>query len=149
MRYAWLVGIALASCSPEARNIGPGVPQTRPDGSADPRIPLYQGNLYQVAQGGRYFAWYGCQGCHGEGAPDVRNLSDGQWRHGDSFPQVFASIADRHRTLAYGTRVPAEQLWQLTAYVRDLPLHTAEKRHRIAVDQQGEPVGSVWSGPQR
>ena len=33
-------------------------------------------------------------------------------------------------------------------YARDLPLHAPEKLHRQAVDQQAEPVGNSWSGPQ-
>jgi len=145
---ACLLLLACASCSQEARNVGPTVPQTRPRNGADPRIALYQANVDQVSQGGRYFAWYGCQACHGEGATGVRNLADGHWRHGGGFVQVFTSIADRHGTLRYAVRVPPEQLWQLTAYARDLPLHTPEKLHRQAVDQQAEPVGNGWSGPQ-
>ena len=45
----------LAGCTQEARQIGPTVPRTAPVGNADPRIPAYQSNVYQVAQGGRYF----------------------------------------------------------------------------------------------
>jgi mono/diheme cytochrome c family protein len=135
-------------CSKEARDIGPAVPQTRPASASDPRISLYQDNFYQVAQGGRYFAWYSCQGCHGEQAEGVRNLTDGRWRNGGNFDQLFASIADRHGGLAYGARMPVEILWQITAFVADQPLHTPEKRHRQAVDQQAEPVGARWSGPQ-
>ena len=148
LAVACLIALACAGCSQEARNVGPTVPQTRPRDGADPRIALYQANVDQVSQGGRYFAWYGCQACHGEGATGVRNLADGQWRHGGGFDQVFTSIADRHGRLRYAVRVPPEQLWQLTAYARDLPLHTPEKLHRQAVDQRAEPVGNSWSGPQ-
>ncbi len=67
---------ALAACSREARNLGPSLPQTAPTGNADPRIAAYQANLYQVAQGGRYFSWYGCSGCHDDGAPGAANLPE-------------------------------------------------------------------------
>ena len=149
IRAAAFVGlISVTACSKEARNLGPSVPQTAPAGSSDPRIALYQQNFFQIAQGGRYFAWYGCQGCHDEQASGVRNLVDGRWRHGGNFDQLFASIADRHGGLAYGVKVPTEQLWQMTAFVADQPLHPPEKRRRLAVDQQGEPVASTWAGPQ-
>ena len=144
-----VAAFSLSACRQEARDIGPAVPQTRPNGPEDKRIAALQQNAYQIAQGGRYFAWYGCQACHAESAAGVLNLSDGTWRHGGSFDRVFAAIADSHGRLAYSVRVPAEQLWQITAYVRDLPLHTPEKRRRGMVDQKAEPVGSAWSGPMR
>lgn len=148
------LGIALISaaclcgCSKEARTLGPTLPQTRPAANDDPRITAYQDNFYQVAQGGRYFSWYGCSGCHAEGAAGELNLADKNWYRGGGFADVFRSIADRHGHLAFGTRVPVEQLWQLTAYTLDLSQHYPEKRRRVAIDQKAEPQGSSWSGPQ-
>lgn len=141
--------LAAGACSNEARDIGPAVPQTAPRGATDPRIRYYQDNVYQIAQGGRYFSWYGCTGCHAEEAPGWRNLGDGRWRSGGGFDRVYAAIGDGHGAQHYAARLPAEQLWQLTAYVRDLPLHTPEKRRRLAVDQVGEPQGGGWPGPVR
>jgi len=143
-----LLALCLAACSKEARSLGPSLPQTPPAADDDPRIPAYEGNFFQIAQGGRYFAWYGCAACHGETSPGVLDLADGQWRHGGGFAAVFAAIADRHGRLAYRARVPAEQLWQLTAYVRDLPGHFPEKRRRTDLDQQAEPRAATWFGPQ-
>lgn len=147
----WLVGFAaigVSGCSREARDVGPTLPLTAPNGNADPRIALYQDNVAQVAQGGRYFAWYGCSGCHTETSQGAANLPDDRWHRGGGFAQVYATIALGHGPLAYNERVPTEQLWQLTAYVRDLPTHGPEKRRRAAVDQQAEPVGDNWNGPQ-
>jgi cytochrome c oxidase cbb3-type subunit III len=145
---AGLLGcVALSGCRQEARTVGPSVPQTPPGSDDDPRIAAFQGNLYQVAQGGRYFNWYGCSGCHTDAAPGVLNLPDSRWRHGSGFAQVYAAVVDRHGALDFRGRIPTEQLWQLTAYVRDLPKHTPEKRRRLEADQKGEPVGPAWSGP--
>jgi len=135
-------------CSREAREIGVTPPQRPPVGDEDPRIPAYQDNLYQVSEGGRYFAWYGCSGCHSETPNNVVNLADSQWRYGFGFAQVYGAIAARHGRFAYGKRVPVEQLWQLTAYVRDLSSHFPEKRRRVNADQKAEPVGGTWQGPQ-
>lgn len=143
-----LLAGCLGACSNEARIVGPSPPQTPPAGNGDTRVAAYQDNLNQVSQGGRYFAWYGCSGCHAEGAPGALNLPDGAWRHGGGFADVYGAIAARHGALRFGERVPVEQLWQITAYVRDLPAHTPEKRRRVAVDQQAEPVGPAWTGPQ-
>jgi cytochrome c oxidase cbb3-type subunit 3 len=143
-----LLAACLAACSNEARTIGPAMPQTLPSGDADPRIGAYQENAYQVSQGRRYFAWYGCSQCHAEGGPADRDLTDGKWRHGGGFAQVYASVASGHPEQDFVRRIAIEQLWQITAYVRDLPTHTAEKRYRLLVDQKGEAQGSSWNGPQ-
>jgi len=143
-----LILTALAACSNEAREVGPSLPQTPPVGNMDPRIAAYRANLYQVSQGGRYFTWYGCSSCHGDGAPGAANLADGRWQHGGGFADVYRAIAAHRPEPSYAGTIPVEQLWQVTAYVRDLPTHYPEKRRRVSLDQKGEPQGSRWSGPQ-
>lgn len=111
----------------------------------------YQGNAYQISQGGRYFAWYGCGGCHGNDASGDMTLQDRRHRHGDGFDEVYRFVASGHPgdEAHYGERIPVEQLWQITAYVRDLPMIEPAKRRRQDVDAVGEPQGSRWSGPMR
>ncbi|HEX8445466.1 MAG TPA: cytochrome c [Sphingomonas sp.] len=139
--------LILAACSKEARDIGPSAPMTPPHGADDPRIVYFQANVYQIAQGGRYFRWYGCTACHAEQSPGRRNLTDPHWHRGGTFDQVYAAVADGHGALAYRNRIPVEPLWQIVAYVRDLSLHTVEKRRRVAIDGAAEPEGARWSGP--
>lgn len=146
---ALLLTLTTAACQREAREVGPSVAITPPRSADDARIPYYQENAYQVSQGGRYFAWYGCSGCHADDSPDNRNLTDHHWHRGEAFDAVYTTIAAGHGRLAYARRVPPEQLWQITAYVRDLPRHTPEKRRRLSVDQTGEPQGDGWAGPVR
>ncbi len=148
---AALIALPVASCSAESRTAGPDLPQTAPNGAQDPRAAAYERNLYQVAQGGRYFTWYGCGGCHGSNAQGALNLGDRAWVHGGDLDQVYGFIADRHPGAqpGYAVRIPTEQLWQITAYVRNLPRLTPEKRRRQDLDQIGEPQGSNWSGPVR
>jgi cytochrome c oxidase cbb3-type subunit 3 len=141
--------VTLAACSKEARTLAPDLPQTPPLGAADPRIPKYQDTIYQVAQGGRYFIWAGCGACHAAGATGARDLGDGHWRHGSGFDQVYASIAYRHPARRYAEAIPVEQLWQITAYVRDLSRISVEKRRRADHDQQNEPQGATWTGAAR
>ncbi len=141
--------VALAGCSAQSRSIGPDVPQTEPLGAQDPRAARYERNAYQVAQGGRYFTWYGCGVCHGSDASAPLNLNDKLWSHGSDLDQVFRYIARGHAgaLATYGERIPTEQLWQITAYVRTLPQLKPEKRRRQDVDQAGEAQGSGWTGP--
>jgi cytochrome c oxidase cbb3-type subunit 3 len=140
--------IVSAGCSKEARTLGPDLPVTPPNGPADPRAAKYEKNVYQVAQGGRYFTWYGCASCHGSEADGAANLSDRSSIHGTTFDQTYAFIADGHGRKLWtdNKRIPAEQLWQLTAYSRSLPQLALERRRRQDLDQIGEPQGSVWAG---
>ena len=136
----------LSACTAERRPTGPEQPQTPPNGSGDPRIAMFESNAYQLAQGGRYFAWYGCGGCHSDGAKGALDLSDGQWRRGGAFNQVYAAVADGHGGGGAG-RIPIEQNWQIAAYVRSLKDIPPAKRRRQDLDQQAEPQGANWSGP--
>jgi mono/diheme cytochrome c family protein len=148
---AALVVLGLSACEAEKRELGPTPPSSPPIGPNDPRIPQYQKNAYQISQGGRLFSWYGCQSCHGEQAKGAADLGDDRWRNGGSFDQVWTSIA-RGRAdgmPAYQGRVPDEQIWQLTAYVRDLHKYARVKSRRQNLDQKGEPQGTQWSGAVR
>ena len=146
-----LMTAMLAGCSKEARTLAADLPQTPPHDAADPRIAKYQGNAYQVSQGGRMFTWYGCAACHAAGARGGLDLGDGRWRHGGGFDRVYGFIAHGHgaATPPYGDKIPVEQLWQITAYVRNLSNVPPEQRQRQDHDQQGEPQGATWSGAAR
>ncbi|WP_061934791.1 cytochrome c [Aureimonas sp. AU22] len=147
-----LVGITplLAACGREVRD-DTLLARTGPNGADDRRIPYFDRNAYQIGQGGRYAGWYGCNACHGQGARGVLNLGDAFWRYGGSFPDIYASIAERHTApdQRYGERIPIQQLWQITAYVRNLAGFGAERIRRQSFDQAGEPEGRRWTGPLR
>jgi cytochrome c oxidase cbb3-type subunit 3 len=150
-RLAFLLALGLltAGCSKEARTLEPDLPQTPPDSAGDPRASKYEGNVYQIAQGGRYFAWYCCGSCHASEVTGRLNLGDSRWVHGGAVNAVYSFIAHGHpgKLASFGARIPTEQLWQLTAYVRSLPDLPPERRRRQDFDQVGEPQGRTWSGP--
>ena len=149
---ALLLTCGCHGCSPEQRPLSPALPLTPPqaDASEDLRVPHYQQNRFQVSQGARYFIWYGCAGCHVDGAPQELDLADHRWKHGDAFADVYRFIARGHAGIApYGDTIPVEQLWQITAYVRSLPEQDAAMRRRQALDLAGEPRGSAWAGALR
>jgi len=151
MKSWWIAAAAATACacSPEVRTAGPSQPQTPPINAADPRATAYEGNYQQVSQGGLYFGWYGCSQCHGAAALGVLDLADAQWRHGGAIDQIYRSIAERHPGPLgrYRARIPVEQLWQLTAYVRQLGALAPEQRRRQDLDQSGQPQAAQWSGP--
>ena len=143
------LALLLAGCGAEKRPAGPDQPQSAPNGPTDPRAAAFETNKYQLSEGGRYFTWYGCGSCHGGGATGPLDLGDGQWVRGGGFDQVYRSIVDAHpgQTPSFSDAIPAQQLWQITAYVRALEDLPPEKRRRQDMDQTGEPQASNWSGP--
>jgi len=156
-RRTGLVGLALglllssAACTKERRTLGPDQPQTPPNGPGDRRAQYFEANDYQVSQGSRYFTWYGCGTCHGDDATGALDLAGDQQRHPARFDQLYAAIAEGHARFGadYGAKIPTEQLWQITAYVRELASLKPERRRRQDLDEAGEPQGNSWSGPVR
>lgn len=135
--------LLLAACSKEKRVLDADQPVTDPIGPQDPRTRQFQDNAFQVAQGGRYFAWYGCSNCHGDGARGPLDLAAGRWRHGSTPDRVYAAISGHG---ALGARIQPEQRWQLAAYVQQLPKLDPAYRRRQDTDQVGEPQASHWTG---
>lgn len=153
LHLALSAGLALCACAPEKRDVGPAPPVTPPLSEQDQRIPLYQENKWQISQGGRFFTWYGCQSCHTEHAKGALDLTDDQWKNGGGFTAVWASIAAGRTDgmPGYAGRVPDEQIWQLTAYVRDEHRHARPLLRREDSDETNEPqssTASVASAPQ-
>jgi len=138
--------LLLAACSKEKRVLDADQPVTDPVGAEDPRTRQFQDNAYQVAQGGRYFAWYGCNNCHGNGAQRPFDLDDNRWQHGGTPDRVYAAIAGHG---ALGARIQPEQRWQIAAYVQQLPTLDPAYRRRQDTDQVGEAQAGSWSGPIR
>jgi mono/diheme cytochrome c family protein len=147
-----LLGAAglVSACGREARDDAM-LARTGPEGADDPRIAYFDSNAYQVGQGGRYAAWYGCNSCHGQGAEGDMDLGDASWRHGGRYADIYRSIADRHSAAGqrFGERIPVQQLWQIAAYVHNLEGFGTERIRRQGLDQAGEPEGSRWSGALR
>jgi cytochrome c oxidase cbb3-type subunit 3 len=139
-----LLSAMAAGCSAEKRETGAEAPWTPPRSASDPRIATLESNVLQLSQGGRYFTWYGCGSCHAPGAMGFLELGDGRWRRGGGFDQIYRAITDHRR---HSGRIPVEQLWQITGYVRSLSTLDPAKRRRQDFDQRGEPQGDRWSGP--
>ena len=131
-----LTGILLGACERETRRFReepPAAPATSgvrlselEPGPTTPDIPLhnaYEGNAWAVAEGKRLYSQFNCVGCHGHGGGAIGPpLMDAEWRYGAEPENVFASIAEGRPNgmPAFGTKVGAQQIWQLAAYVRSM-----------------------------
>lgn len=48
---------------------------------------------------------------------------------------------------AFGRHIPVEQMWQISAYVRQLQNTKPALLRRQSLDQKAEPQADRWSGP--
>ncbi len=96
----------------------PGVPQGN---VPDPVGPHYEANAYHLGQGSKWYKWFNCNGCHGNGGGSIGPaLMDAQWRYGGNIDQIHASILEGRPNgmPAWRGKLTDQQAWQLAAYVR-------------------------------
>jgi cytochrome c oxidase cbb3-type subunit 3 len=81
----------------------------------DPNLPI---------EGRRLFTWFNCEGCHGghAGGGMGPSLRDVTWLYGNTEQDIFNSIAEgrAYGMPAWGTKLPAEQIWKLVGYIKSL-----------------------------
>lgn len=83
----------------------------------------YESDAYDLSQGKRLYAWFGCPACHGEGEGGKGPpFLDGWWIYGPSMVSIAASIRDgRPRGMpAFRDRMTIEQIWQLAGYMKTI-----------------------------
>lgn len=84
----------------------------------------YADDAAALMDGRRLFVQFNCAGCHGghAGGGMGPSLRDTVWIYGGDDEDVFSSIAEgRARGMpAWGSMLPDEVIWKLTAYVRAL-----------------------------
>jgi len=77
-----------------------------------------------VGEGHKLFISMNCAGCHGYDAKGGMgpNLTDTYWRYGGTPAQIYQSIsAGRPQGMpSWGKKLPAQSIWQLTAYIQSL-----------------------------
>ena len=108
------------------RETGVRVGQLEP-GMSQQQAPVkspYQDNAWGMAEGKRLYSAYNCAPCHGlnGGGAIGPPLMDDKWIYGSHAEQVFNSIvAGRPNGMpAFGSKIPAYEVWQLAAYVRSM-----------------------------
>jgi cytochrome c oxidase cbb3-type subunit 3 len=91
----------------------------------DPRALAYYDNAEAVNTGKRLFSQYNCSGCHSSGGGGMGpDLMDDVWIYGGRLEQIHQTLVEGRPNgmPSWGGKVPDEQLWQLSAYVRSLSL---------------------------
>jgi cytochrome c oxidase cbb3-type subunit 3 len=129
-RPAALLAITLYStllatgCEREERRFDPPAPGSRVQ--AEERASMiahYERNAYALSTGKRLWTWYNCNGCHANGGgASGPALLDDKWIYGGDALSIYRTIAEGRPNgmPGYAGRVPEDELWQLTAYVRSM-----------------------------
>ena len=117
--------LLVTACEREMRDFDPGRKGAQVGTSTDVlRVSHYERNAHALATGKRLWTWYNCSGCHANGGGGASGpaLMDAHWIYGWDTASIYKSIADGRPNgmPAYRGRIPEDQLWQLTAYVRSL-----------------------------
>jgi mono/diheme cytochrome c family protein len=89
----------------------------------------YTFNAYDLSQGKRLYAWFGCPACHGDGrGGSGPPLLDSWWQYGPDVVSIFVSIRDGRPggMPAFRDKLNTEQLWQLTGYVQTLGAYSTK-----------------------
>ena len=93
--------------------------------TADPRVAAYLNNADAVNTGKRLFQQYNCSGCHSNGGGGMGpDLMDDVWIYGGRLEQIHQTLVQGRPNgmPSWGDKVPDEQLWQISAYVRSMSL---------------------------
>jgi cytochrome c oxidase cbb3-type subunit 3 len=139
-----LFALGLASCEREERQFRLDPPvaaefdklQLMPNGisGAPPEIYYtldrpYEGNAYNLSEGKRLYAWFGCAVCHGDGQGGIGpSFLDGWWLYGPEMVSIAASIRDGRPNgmPLFRDKMTAEQIWQLAGYVQTIGAYSAK-----------------------
>jgi len=123
----------------------------------DPRAAQYYNNADAVNTGKRLFQQYNCSGCHSNGGGGMGpDLMDDEWIYGGRLAQIHQTLVEGRPNgmPAWGGKIPDQQLWQLSAYVRSMSLpQTLAAQNGPTPSQSPAPVPPEadqdpgWSAP--
>jgi cytochrome c oxidase cbb3-type subunit III len=125
--------------------------------TVDPRAARYYDNAQAVNDGKRLFAQYNCSGCHSNGGGGMGPpLMDDQWIYGGRLEQIHQTLVEGRPNgmPSWGGKVPDDQLWEISAYVRSMSLpQTLAAQNGATPSQTPAPVPRAasqddgWSPP--
>ncbi len=109
----------------------------------------YQDNAWGMGEGKRLYSAYNCAPCHGMngGGAIGPPLMDDMWIYGSQPDQIYASISQGRPDgmPSFGGHIPAQQIWQLVAYVQSMSGQVSS----IAAPSRNDDLSAVPSESRR
>src|SRR5262245_48428111 len=146
----------VASAAVVTSALAPGLPH--PLTTSDPRAEKYYDSADAVITGKRLFGQYNCSGCHSNGGGGMGpSLMDDEWIYGGRLEQIHQTLVEGRPNgmPTWGGKIPDEQLWQISAYVRSMSLpQTLAAQNGPTPSQSPAPVPRAadqdagWSAPE-
>jgi cytochrome c oxidase cbb3-type subunit 3 len=118
-RFTEIAASSGAPDRPPVSGLRAGGPPPQPSAAGNP----FAENAWATAEGKRLYAWYNCVGCHAHGGGGIGPpLMDDKWIYGGQPANIFASIVEGRPNgmPSFGGRIPAQQVWQIVAYVQSM-----------------------------
>ena len=116
-RYKELPAAANRETGVRVTSLEPGMPQPQEEVKSP-----YQENAWGVGEGKRLYSAFNCAPCHGMngGGAIGPPLIDDKWIYGAKPDQIYATISQGRPDgmPSFGGHIPAQQIWQLVAYVQ-------------------------------
>lgn len=113
----------VAACERESRSFEPPSPGVNAAIHGASIAEHDQKNAYALANGKRLFDWYNCSGCHSQGGGGMGPaLMDDVWIYGSEPEMIYQTIVQGRPNgmPSFASRMSADEVWQLVAYVRSL-----------------------------
>jgi len=91
----------------------------------------YESTAFDLSQGKRLYAWFGCSQCHGDGTGKTGpSFLDGWWLYGPSMVSIVASIRDGrpHGMPAFKDEMTIDEIWQLAGYVKSVGAYSTSSK---------------------
>jgi cytochrome c oxidase cbb3-type subunit 3 len=146
-RYHELPAAANRETAVRVTSLQPGSPEQQ----AEVKSP-YQGNAWGMGEGKRLYAQFNCSGCHGlnGGGAIGPPLIDDKWIYGSRPDQIYATISQGRPDgmPAFGGHIPAQQIWQLVAYVESMGGLVNPKNAPGRNDDQSASIAENRQSPQ-
>ncbi len=146
-RYRELPAAANRETAVRVTSLQPGMPEQQ----AVVRSP-YQGNAWGMGEGKRLYSQFNCSGCHGMngGGAIGPALIDDKWIYGSTPDQIYATISQGRPDgmPAFGGHLPAQQIWQLVAYVESMSGLVNAKNAPGRNDDQSASLSENRQSPQ-
>jgi cytochrome c oxidase cbb3-type subunit 3 len=113
----------------------------------------YQDNAWGMGEGKRLYGAYNCAPCHGVngGGAIGPALMDDKWIYGARADQIYATVSQGRPNgmPSFGGHVPAQQIWQLVAYVESMSGQTKATSAPGRNDDQMGALPESRQAPQR
>ncbi|HET9161370.1 MAG TPA: cytochrome c [Caulobacteraceae bacterium] len=133
---------ATPESGPQSVTVSELFPGGAPATVVDPHAREYEGNAYHISNGQKYYKWFNCNGCHGNGGGAIGPaFIDPDWRYGGQIQNIYASIIQGRPNgmPSFRDKIPDTQVWEIAAFIRSM----SGNANKLAAPSRDEAMTST------